>query len=75
MWPRLVYADIYRLGAPGMKRTETEKDRMELIIDWLLNELASHWAVANKMSVKAARETIVLTMLKDFGKKWATVTS
>jgi hypothetical protein len=52
-----------------MKRTETEKDRMELIIDWLLNELASHWAVANKMSVKAARETIVLTMLKDFGKK------
>jgi len=52
-----------------MKRTQTEKDRLELIIKWLLNELAIQWSVAKNISVKTASEAIVLQMLKDFDKK------
>jgi len=63
MRPRLVYADLYRLGAPGMKRTRKQVD--QLMINWLISELASHWAVKHKISVDAALRAIVLIMVKE----------
>jgi hypothetical protein len=63
----LVYADIYRLGASGMKRTYNEAN--DLMINWLLTELASVWAVKHKISVDAAMRAIVMIMVKEVDKK------
>ena len=63
MRPRLVYANLYRLGASGMKRTRKQVD--QLMINWLISELASHWAVKHKISVDAALRAIVLIMVKE----------
>ena len=59
----LVYADLYRMGASGMKRTRKEVDA--LMINWLISELASHWAVKHKISGDAALRAIVLIMVKE----------
>ena len=63
----LVYADIYRLAASAMKRTRKQVD--QLMINWLISELASHWAMKHKISVDAALRAIVLIMVKEIEKK------
>jgi hypothetical protein len=50
-----------------MKRTYNEAN--DLMINWLLTELASVWAVKHKISVDAAMRAIVMIMVKEVDKK------
>jgi hypothetical protein len=45
--------------------TRTRKEVDQLMINWLMSELASHWAVKHKISVDAALRAIVLIMVKE----------
>ena len=55
------------MEATGMSRSDKEIDN--LMINWLIDELAEHWAVKHKISVDAAFRAIVLIMVKEADKK------
>ena len=50
-----------------MSRSDKEIDN--LMINWLIDELAQHWAIKHKISVAAAYRAIVFIMLKEADKK------
>ena len=57
----------WHMEATGMSRSDKEIDN--LMINWLIDELAEHWAVKHKISVDAAFRAIVLIMVKEADKK------